>query len=140
MFAPSFFTGNLIMRFGKERVIAAGLLILAGCAAVALAGIDLANFWAALVLLGLGWNFAFIGSTAMITDTYTPAEKNKTQGANDLLLFGSVALASLMSGHMLNAYGWQTVNLVVFPVVALCLAALAWLAIHRQKQFGGTAR
>ncbi|MCU0791171.1 MAG: MFS transporter [Nitratireductor sp.] len=134
MFAPSFFTGNLIARFGKERVIATGMAILSGCAAVALAGITLANFWGALVLLGVGWNFAFIGSTAMITETYRPSEKSKAQGANDLLLFGSVALASLMSGHTLETYGWQAVNLIVFPVVLLCLAALGWLASRKRNQ------
>jgi MFS family permease len=133
MFAPSFFTGNLIVRFGKEKVIAAGMLILAVCASIALAGISLANFWAALVLLGLGWNFGFIGSTAMITETYFPAEKSKAQGANDLLLFGSVALASLMSGHTLNAYGWNMVNAIVFPVVVICLIALIWLSFRESK-------
>lgn len=133
MFAPSFFTGNLIVRYGKEKVIAAGMLVLAVCAAIALAGISLANFWGALVLLGLGWNFGFIGSTAMITETYLPAEKSKAQGANDLLLFGSVALASLMSGHTLNAYGWNMVNMIVFPVVIICLIALIWLNFRESK-------
>ncbi len=133
MFAPSFFTGNLIVRYGKEKVIAAGMLVLAVCAAIALAGISLANFWGALVLLGLGWNFGFIGSTAMITETYLPAEKSKAQGANDLLLFGSVALASLMSGHTLNAYGWNMVNMIVFPVVIICLIALIWLNFRESR-------
>lgn len=133
MFAPSFVTGNLIARFGKERVIMAGLLILGACASVALAGIHLANFWLALVLLGLGWNLSFIGSTAMITETYERAEKSKAQGANDVLLFGSVAIASLMSGRTMNAYGWTAVNMIVFPVIAICLLAMTWLIIKQKK-------
>ncbi len=133
MFAPSFVTGNLIARFGKEKVIMAGLVILGACACVALAGIHLANFWLALVLLGLGWNLGFIGSTAMITETYQPAEKSKAQGANDVLLFGSVAIASLMSGRTMNAYGWTAINLIVFPVIAICLLALVWLVYKEKK-------
>jgi MFS family permease len=130
MFGPSFFTGHLIQRFGKERIVATGLVILLGCALVALAGIGLANFWISLVLLGIGWNFAFIGATSMVTDTYRPEERSKAQGANDFLLFGSVALASLLSGLTLNAFGWNAINLAVFPVVAVCLSALYWLVRH----------
>jgi predicted MFS family arabinose efflux permease len=128
MFAPSFFTGHLINRFGSDRVVAAGLTILAVCAGVALAGIELAHFWISLVLLGVGWNFGFIGATAMLTDTYRPEERSKAQGANDALLFSTVAVASLMSGQTLNAFGWTAVNLLAFPVVAICLAALLWLS------------
>lgn len=133
MFAPSFFTGNLIARYGKERIVALGLVILLGCAVVALAGIELANFWGALVLLGLGWNFGFIGATAMITETYRAGEASKAQGANDFVLFGFVALASLMSGRTLDAYGWSAVNIVIFPVVALCLIALGWLVWNERR-------
>ncbi len=134
MFVPSFFTGHLIDRFGKERVIAVGLIILVACALVALAGINLANFWLSLVLLGIGWNFGFIGATAMVTDTYEPEERSKAQGANDFLLFGSVALASLASGQTLNAFGWDAVNLIVFPVVALCLGSLYWLYLSDRRR------
>jgi predicted MFS family arabinose efflux permease len=134
MFAPSFVTGNLIARFGKEWIIAVGMLILVACAGVALAGIDLANFWIALILLGIGWNFGFIGSTAMLTETYRASEKAKAQGANDFLLFGSVALASLMSGQTMNAFGWSAVNMVIFPVVLLCLISLGWLFVKERKK------
>jgi MFS family permease len=134
MFAPSFFTGNLIARYGKERIVALGLVILVGCALVAIAGVELANFWAALILLGLGWNFGFIGATAMITQTYRDGEGAKAQGANDFLLFGFVALASLMSGRTMDAFGWETVNIIIFPVVALCLLALGWLVVHERQQ------
>jgi len=127
MFAPSFFTGALIARFGHVRVIAAGLVLLAGCGVVALNGLTLAHFWVALVLLGVGWNLGFIGATAMLTETYYPEERARVQGLNDFLVFGFQAFASLMSGAMLNAYGWSAVNIVIFPVVVLCFALLAWL-------------
>jgi MFS family permease len=131
MFGPSFFTGNLIARFGKERIVAIGMALLAACAAVGLAGIELSNFYIALILLGVGWNFGFIGATAMLTDCYRPEEKAKAQGANDVILFSMVAFASLMSGQTLNALGWDWVNLIVFPVTSLCLLSLAWLTLAR---------
>jgi MFS family permease len=129
MFGPSLITGSLIARFGKETIVFTGLVILIACALVALSGLELVHFWGSLILLGLGWNFGFIGATAMITDTYTPSEKNKAQGANDFIVFGSVAFASLMAGQSLNAYGWDFLNIVIFPVVAICLIGLLWL--HR---------
>ncbi len=134
MFAPSFFTGHLITRFGKEKIVATGLLILVACAAVALSGLELWKFWLALVLLGIGWNFSFIGATSMLTDTYRPEEKSKAQGANDCLLFGCVAFASLMSGQVLNAWGWTMLNLIVFPVVAICLLLLAFQVWSERKK------
>lgn len=132
MFVPSFFTGHLIARYGKERIVMIGLFILAACAIVALNGISLAHFYLALILLGVGWNFGFIGATSMITDTYEPHEKNKAQGANDFILFGSVAMASLMSGLSLNNMGWDFMNWIVFPIVGICLISLWWLK-GRQK-------
>lgn len=128
MFVPSFFTGRLIARFGKARIVAAGLILLIACAVVALLGVELAHFWGALILLGVGWNFGFIGATAMLTDTYRTEEKSKAQGANDFILFGTVALASFASGQLLHGWGWGTVNAIVFPVVLLGLTALVWLA------------
>ncbi len=128
MFAPGFFTGNLIVRFGVERIISAGLLLLAGCGIVALSGVSLSQFWAALVLLGLGWNFAFIGATTMLTQCYRPEEKAKAQGINDLAVFGSVALASLLSGVLFQNYGWDSVNITVFPFVIIALLLILWLA------------
>lgn len=137
MFGPSFFTGGLIARFGAERVAAAGLLLLIGCAVVALSGLALWQFWTALILLGLGWNFGFIGATAMVARTYRPSEKGKAQGFHDFILFGSVALASLASGWVMNRFGWDVLNWVVFPVAALCLGALAWLAALRARTLQG---
>ena len=133
MFGPSFFTGHLIARFGKERIVSIGLVLLAGCSVVALAGIELAHFWTALVLLGLGWNFGFIGATAMLTETYRPEERNLVQAVNDFLVFGFVAAASFSSGALLTIFGWDSVNKIVFPFVVLCLALLVWLFLSERK-------
>ena len=127
MFAPSFFTGHLINRFGKERIIATGLILLAACGVVALMGIDLTHFWFALVLLGLGWNFGFVGATALVTDCYRPAERNKVQAANDLCVFGMVAFASFSSGKLLHLVGWDAVAGGLFPFVGLAFILIAWL-------------
>ncbi|CDX11189.1 conserved membrane hypothetical protein [Mesorhizobium sp. ORS 3324] len=129
MFGPSFFTGSLIHRFGAERIVAIGLVLLIGCAAVALSGLALWQFWTALILLGLGWNFGFIGATSMVAASYRPSEKGKVQGFHDFVLFGSVAFASLMSGAVYNAWGWTMLNWLVFPVVTLCFVALGALRI-----------
>jgi len=134
MFAPSFFTGRLIGYFGRERIVAAGLVMLVGCAIVALSGIELWQFWTALILLGLGWNFGFIGATAMIADCYRPSEKGKVQGVHDLVLFGTVAIASLASGQIYNAWGWEALNWLVFPVTLVCLLALGLLAGLMRRQ------
>jgi MFS family permease len=128
MFAPSFVTGYLITRFGKERVTAAGLLLIALSGAVALSGLDLAHFWISLVILGIGWNFGFIGATTMVADCHTPAERGKAQGANDFMVFGVVAAASFFSGSLLHASGWQTINWLIFPAVAFVLVPLVWRA------------
>lgn len=135
MFGPSFVTGSLIARFGKETIVTVGMVILAACGCVALMGLELWNFWLALVLLGIGWNFGFIGATSMVTDTYRPNEKNKAQGAHDFILFSLVALASFMSGWVLNHFGWATLNIVIFPVVAMAVASLVWLLrMERARQ------
>jgi len=128
MFAPSFFTGNLIARFGKEKITALGLALIAASGAVALSGLDLEHFFISLILLGVGWNFGFIGATAMITDCHTPQERGKVQGANDFMVFGTVAAASFFSGSLLNASGWAAVNWMIFPIVALVLVPLLWRA------------
>ncbi|MBA4220877.1 MAG: MFS transporter [Methylobacterium sp.] len=128
MYGPSFLTGRLIARFGKEKVTAAGLLLTALAAVVGLSGLSVAHFWLALVLLGVGWNFGFIGATALVTDCYRPEERVKVQAANDFLVFGSVAIASFSSGGLLSAGGWTSVNWLVFPPVAVALALVAWQA------------
>lgn len=133
MFAPSFFTGLLITRFGKERVTAIGLFIIALSAIVALSGVDLGHFWFSLVLLGVGWNFGFIGATAMVADCHTPEERGKAQGANDFLVFGTVACASFFAGSLLHSSGWQTINWLIFPAVAFILVPLVWQSARKQK-------
>ena len=139
MFAPSFFTGGLVVRFGAERVIAAGLVLLAAAGAIGLAGVDLLNFFGALILLGAGWNFGFIGATAMLTASHRPEERGKVQGMNDFLVFGLVGLTSLASGGLMNcvaddaAAGWQAVNLAMIPMLAAAGAGLIWLRLREAR-------
>ncbi len=133
MFVPSFFTGRLITRFGKERIAAVGLLLTGASGAVALAGLDLGHFWVALILLGIGWNFGFIGATAMVTECHSPEERGKAQGANDFIIFGVVAAASFFSGNLLHASGWETINWLIFPAVALVLVPLLWRAATMRR-------
>ena len=132
MFAPSFFTGNLVARFGKSRIIATGLFLLIAAALVGINGVSLANYYLGLILLGIGWNFGFIGSTVLLTETYEPHERSKAQGANDFIVFSTVAFASLMSGVTLNHWGWFFLNGLVLPIALLCLASLGWLAAKSQ--------
>ncbi|MEQ1942561.1 MFS transporter [Mesorhizobium sp. VNQ89] len=130
MFGPSFFTGALITRFGKETIVAVGLILLIGCAIVALSGIQLWHFWTALILLGLGWNFGFIGATAMVAGTYRASEKGKVQGFHDFILFTSVACGSLLAGVVYNNWGWEMLNWIVLPVTGLCFLGLAGLRLY----------
>ena len=133
MFAPSFFTGMLITRFGTEKVVAAGLVILLSCAIVAHMGVALWNFWGALILLGLGWNFGFIGSTAIVASSYRPEEADKVQGFHDIILFGTVALSSFASGKVFAAFGWSAMNLVIWPISILCLLLLGALMLRKSR-------
>ena len=136
MFAPSFFTGHLIARFGVEKIVGTGLLILAAAGAVGLAGVELENFFSALILLGIGWNFGFIGATAMLAESHTPEERGRAQGMNDMMVFGCVTLASLASGGLMNCSGgspqegWMAVNLAMAPFLALAGGALIWLVMR----------
>ncbi len=132
MYAPSFFTGSLILRFGVAKVAAAGLVLLALSAVVGLAGITVAHFWTALALLGVGWNFAFVAATTMVTDCHRPEERNKVQAFNDFLIFGSMAIGSFVSGSMLAHFGWYLVNVVMFPVVGVAGALLIWLTLRER--------
>ncbi len=140
MYAPSFFTGHLIARFGTERIIALGLTILAAAGAVAMAGVQLENFFAALILLGLGWNFGFIGATTMLTSAQRPEERGRLQGLNDLVVFGGVTVASFSSGGLMNCAGssveagWQMVNLAMLPFLVLAGGALIWLYLRPEAR------
>ncbi|MEO1550205.1 MAG: MFS transporter [Pseudomonadota bacterium] len=140
MFAPSFVTGHLINRFGVERIIALGLVILAAAGGVALAGVDLFNFFGALILLGFGWNFGFIGATAMLAASHSPAERGRAQGMNDFAVYGMVSIASLSSGVLMNCSGsspiagWIAVNLAMVPFLALAGGTLVWFALKGRKR------
>lgn len=139
MFIPSFFTGSLITRFGVEKIMATGLVILAAAGVVALSGITLENFFIALILLGVGWNFGFIGATAMLSSSHEPSERGRVQGMNDLLVFGGVTFASLASGGLMNCSGgtpqdgWSAVNIAMIPFLTLAGAALIWLWMQPKK-------
>ena len=139
MFIPSFFTGHLIARYGTERIVAIGLVALAIAGGIALHGVELTNFFAALVMLGIGWNFAFIGATSMLAAAHAPHERGRVQGMNDAIVFGCVTLASLASGGLMNCtggspvQGWTAVNIAMIPFLALAGMALIWLAMQRRR-------
>lgn len=139
MYVPSFFTGHLIARFGAERIMGIGLLILAAAGAVALQGVELTNFFIALILLGVGWNFGFIGATTMLAGAHEPHERGRMQGLNDLLVFGGVTIASLASGGLMNCLGgspqegWTAVNMAMAPFLVLAGGALLWLVLHPRR-------
>lgn len=133
MFAPSFFTGHLIARLGVLTVMGVGAALNVICVAIHLAGIAFENFWLGLVLLGLGWNFLFVGGSTLLTDTYRPAERAKVQAMNDFLVFGSTAIASLSAGALQAGFGWSMVNLVMLPPIAAVVIALLWLGLARRR-------
>ncbi len=134
MFAPSFFTGHLIRRFGVANVMLAGGVLLLACVVVNLSGISATHFWAALVLLGVGWNFLFIGATTLLTESYEPAEKAKVQGLNDLLVFAIVAATASTSGALHHGIGWTAMNVGVVPFVVLSIASVVWLRAHPARR------
>lgn len=131
MFAPSFFTGHLIRRFGVLNVMLAGVVLYVGCVAVNFAGTDVAHFWLALTLLGVGWNFLFVGGTTLLTETYAESEKAKAQALNDFAVFTVITASSLSAGALQHHLGWRAVNLGVLPLIALILGALLWLRARR---------
>jgi MFS family permease len=125
MYGPGFFTGHLIRRFGVLSVIVAGVGVMGSGVATALAGTTIAHFWVALFLIGVGWNFMYTGGTTLVTEAYRPAEKAKTQGMNDFFVFGTMALSSFSSGALVNAAGWERMNVLALPFLALvAIAAL----------------
>jgi len=135
MYAPSFITGALITRFGLERITGLGFALIVVAAGIGIAGISLWHFWIGLALLGVGWNFAFIGATTMVTHCHRPNERNKVQAFNDFLVFGSMAISSFSSGTLLVNFGWSAVNEVVFPVVLAASALLLWSALRRRASY-----
>lgn len=139
MFIPSFFTGHLIVRFGAPKIISAGLIILGFAGVTALMGVTLGNFFLALILLGVGWNFGFIGATSLLSTAHAPYERGRAQGLNDMMVFGCVTMASLASGGLMNCsggtpvHGWSTVNLAMIPFLVLAASALYWLVKQNRK-------
>ncbi len=127
MFAPSFFTGALIKRLGVLTVLFAGALLNIGAILIALSGIAVANFWWALVMLGLGWNFLYIGGTTLLLDTYRPEERARAQGANEFVVFCMMAISSFTSGLIVTNGGWEKVNLAALPLIGVVMVAIAWL-------------
>ena len=127
MYVPSFFAGQVIKRYGAEKITALGMVLLMIAAGAGLAGITFGHFAVALIILGLGWNFGFIGATTMLTDCYRPAERGKVQAANDLGISMLMVIASLSSGFILSGLGWHAVPMAVFPPAALALAMVGWL-------------
>jgi predicted MFS family arabinose efflux permease len=134
MYAPSFFTGSLIARFGAPKVVATGLLLEAVAATIGLTGITALHFWATLIVLGIGWNLGFVGASALVLETHRPQERNKVQAFNDFLVFGMMAVGSFSSGQLLANYGWSAVNIVVYPPVLAGLAVLLFASFARRHR------
>ena len=134
MFAPSFFTGSIIKRFGVINVIATGALLQAGAIGIALSGIDFLNFFAGLIVLGLGWNFMFIGGTTLLTEAYAPEEKAKVQAAHDFIVFGTVAMTAFASGVLHEKLGWIAVNLIAAVPVSLAFVVAIWYGTQVRRQ------
>jgi len=134
MYGPSFFTGSLIARFGAPKVVALGLLLEAGAATIGLSGITALHFWSTLIALGVGWNFSFVGASALVLETHRAQERNKVQAFNDFLIFGVMALGSFSSGQLLANYGWSAVNMVVYPPVLIGLTVLMLASLARRRR------
>lgn len=133
MFVPSFFTGHLIRRFGLVPILLAGALLGFACVGINLLGTSVWHFWMALLFLGISWNFLFVGASTLLTDTYHPSERAKTQAANDFLIFTTVAAASLLAGTLQHQFGWRMVNLGVLPILGIVLIAILWLSLQNRR-------
>jgi MFS family permease len=125
MYAPSFFTGRLIARFGPPRVITTGLLLIAGAAGAGLAGTEIAHFWLSMILLGMGWNFGFLGASALVLECHRPEERTRVQALNDFLVFGTMVVATFASGGLLTEYGWAMVCWIAFAPLFI-----AWFSLR----------
>jgi MFS family permease len=132
MFAPSFVTGRLMRAFGVLPMMLAGAVLNVICIFIALAGVAVANFWWSMVLLGVGWNFLYIGGTTLLTETYRPEERAKAQGANDQAIFIMMAISSFTSGMTVTTAGWERVNLMALPLIGAVGVALVWFALHQR--------
>ncbi len=139
MFGPGFVTGSLIKRFGEVRIILTGVVLQILCIGVALSGEGVTEFWLAMLLLGVGWNFAFTGGTSLLTTAHNPAERAKTQGAMSFINYGFVALVSLSSGALVHYFGWEWVNLSSIPLLAVAAVATAWFALASRSAVASPA-
>lgn len=133
MFAPNFFTGSLIQRFGVVNIITTGIVLMFVSLGINMSGIDYLQFFSGLVVLGLAWNFMFVGGTTLLTESYRPEERFKIQGLNDFIVYGMMSLSSLSSGVLLQKFGWETVNVAVVVPLLLVVAAILWLRISRNR-------
>ena len=133
MYGPSFFTGALIARFGAPRIVAAGLLLEAGAAGIGLSGLTAMHFWATLIVLGVGWNFSFIGASALVLETHRPQERNKVQAFNDFTIFTVVAIASFSSGAIQHHFGWEWITAGMFAPMMIVLVATTWLRFINRR-------
>jgi len=133
MYVPAFFTGALIRRFGVLTIMGCGIVMLSGHVAIAMSGIEFLNFLSGLILLGVGWNFLFVGGTTLLTQAYEPAERAKAQAAHDFLMMTVVSIGSFSAGALLNGWGWNAVNLTVLPFLFVATAAVSALAVARAR-------
>ena len=133
MYVPSFFTGHLIKRFGIFNILSLGAAFMIGAAIIALSGITMVHFSVALTILGLGWNFLFIGGTTLLTESYSSEEKEKVQGCNDLIVFGTVAGTAVFSGFMQHLYGWDAVSASLILPSLLVFGAVTWLRLQKSS-------
>jgi MFS family permease len=134
MYAPSFVTGHLVLRFGLFRIMATGLALILASGAIGVAGTTVAHFWIGLALLGIGWNFAFIAATTLVTRCHRPSERNKVQAFNDFLIFGTMAFGSFASGKVLATFGWVPLNVLMVPPLLAAALLLAWVAVRRRSR------
>ena len=132
MYAPGLFTGSLIRRYGTLKVILAGVALVGGCVAVALSGTTVTHFLVALALLGVGWNFMYTGGTTLLTESYAPVEKARAQGANDFAVFATMGVSSFSSGALVSVAGWERMNMLALPVLAVVVVAVVWLSRLRR--------
>jgi len=140
MFAPALIAGSLVHRFGALRVMSAGLLTYLACVLAAVTGQSVLHFWMSGTLLGIGWCLLYVGATTLLTDAYAPAEKAKTQGINDTLVFVVMATSNALSGAILYRYGWNALNYSALPLLLATAIAVAWLALARRTLRANTAR
>jgi len=133
MFAPSFFTGFLIVRFGVLNILLMGIVLNLCCIGTNLMGVSTGHFHLALTLLGVGWNFMYVSATTLLTEAYTPVEKAKTQATHDFLMYTFVALCTYLSGELLNRFGWASLNYIAIPVLMVALGSVLWLMRHRHR-------